>query len=259
MWQANLLVFRRWLKPSALTSCRFQTTSLHAFSRLSDGSHSWGLNPSVSRWLSQHLESVAKPPGHVWIWVAQHSGLEILAEWAGAKGLAERAVAGTPLGSWGGARLAQDTIDTSMSQQVELYGEALDFFSEAVGAVERVGGTVWQRSTECDGYTVLDVVLAIAQDQYRLALQIEGRPAVDIEREVPSDPLGFQRLDGWRLAAERARLALSGELTADRSAQTVDVLVPDLREQISRMVRLGRCIRHAAEVEIEPGTSLAVP
>ena len=84
------------------------------------------------------------------------------------------------------------------------YLAALEYFDKCVAGIGEAewGLAAWPRTS------VRQLVALAAQDQYRLALLLEGRDDQEVERELPGDPLGVEPADGWALAAERGRLAL---------------------------------------------------
>ena len=65
-----------------------------------------------------------------------------------------------------------------------------------------------KRPTQLQGLCVWELVVSVARAQYRIALAVRGYDDERIEAELPADPLGIARADGWDLAAERGVLAL---------------------------------------------------
>jgi UDP-glucose 4-epimerase len=136
-----------------------------------------------------------------------------------------------------------------------LYLASLDFFSRAVHAVH---DDQWQHATAEEGLCVWQLVASVARAQYRLALAVRGYDDERIEAELPGDPLGIARADGWDLAAERGVLALD-RWDGDGSGQDAppeSVLAHRVAETICETVRLGSHLRRALGLDEEAAPEL---
>ena len=136
-----------------------------------------------------------------------------------------------------------------------LYLDSLDYFSTAVHAVD---GEQWQEATDEQGLCVWELVASVARAQYRIALAVRGYDDERIEAELPADPLGIARADGWDLAAERGVLALERWNGDDPGPVAVpeSALASRVAGVICETVRLGSHLRRAVGLEEETAPEL---
>ena len=135
-----------------------------------------------------------------------------------------------------------------------LYLASLDFFSQAVHAVH---DEQWQETTDEEELCVWQLVASVARAQYRIALAVRGFDDERIEAELPGDPLGIARADGWDLAAERGVLALD-RWDGNGSGQNAlpEVLAHRVAETICETVRLGSHLKKAIGLDQEAAPEL---
>ncbi len=125
-------------------------------------------------------------------WVPQHCALSIVEEW---------------FARLDSPSMAPPPVEPD-SQEVDLralHQASLDCFGRAVHAIR---GDEWQLVSDEQGLRLWQLVAVVAREQYRLALMVRGYDDERIEAELPGDPLGISRSDGWDLAAERGVLAV---------------------------------------------------
>ena len=133
-----------------------------------------------------------------------------------------------------------------------LYELALEYFDRVVHSIE---DDKWSAVMGDDGLTVLAAVSDAARSQYRIALLLQGVPADVAEVQIPDDPLGFHRADGWDLAAERLRLCLADPPVS--SAQATHLRQRAL-DGISQIMTLGPRICGAIGSHPVPAPQLEV-
>jgi hypothetical protein len=99
----------------------------------------------------------------------------------------------------------------------------------------------------------------VARAQYRVALEIRGYDDDRIEAELPGDPLGIARADGWDLAAERGVLALErwGDGDSERDVPSELTLEQRMAEVICQTVRRGAEIADTLGLDEEPVAELS--
>ena len=134
-----------------------------------------------------------------------------------------------------------------------LYLGSLDFFNQAVHAVH---SEQWYDGTDEQGLRVWELVASAARAQYRIAFEVRGYDAERIERELPADPLGIARADGWDLAAERGESTLDRLRSGDAGADTLQ-LSKRVEEVICETVRLGSSLRRAIGIDEKPTPDLS--
>jgi nucleoside-diphosphate-sugar epimerase len=136
-----------------------------------------------------------------------------------------------------------------------LYLASLDFFSRAVHALH---DDQWQEDTDEEGLCVWQLVASVARAQYRIALAVRGYDDERIEAELPGDPLGIARADGWDLAAERGVLALDCWDGDDygQDALSESRLAQRVAETIYETVRLGTSLWRAIGLDEETAPEL---
>jgi len=64
----------------------------------------------------------------------------------------------------------------------------------------------------------------VARKQYRTAMVLRGAAKGIIESQLPCDPLGVSRTDGWELAADIGRMAV--EEVGDQADQSLRDVLP---------------------------------
>ena len=136
-----------------------------------------------------------------------------------------------------------------------LYLASLDFFSRAVHAV---GDEQWQEGTDEPGLCVWQLVASVARAQYRIALAVRGYNDERIELELPEDPLGIARADGWDLAAERGVLAMDRLVDHDSDDEIApeSTLVQLLAGIICETVRRGSQLDRSLGLDEKPSSEL---
>ena len=95
----------------------------------------------------------------------------------------------------------------------------------------------------------------MAREQYRAALLLRGESEENIVPQLPDDPLGFARTDGWDLAAEKGFLAVEAWASAPMQAEDVDIerLLTDV---ICDVVLLGMCLAQVLGIDDTPDPEL---
>lgn len=144
------------------------------------------------------------------------------------------------------------TTPEADAEAATLYEHALSYFDTCASGVSGEG---WNAAA-WSGAGVRDLVAQAARDQYRVALLVGGRSPEEAEHELPMDPLGVNPADGWRLASERARLALGSG-----NGDTI-VLAPGtarlLRDAAFDLLVRGWAVARAAETSPFVPDDLAV-
>ena len=168
-------------------------------------------------------------------WSAKHSGTQVLEEWA-------HSFASM------GTHEPKPTTSVEMNEfevgpEVDwgaLYERALSFFGQQVHAIR---DDQWTNVTEFRGWTIWQLVASVARAQYRASLRLHGELEEEIERQLPGDPLGFRKADGWDLAAERGMSALrEGHVLAS----TIEQVLPDV---ICGVTLRGECLARTIGLE----------
>jgi hypothetical protein len=148
-------------------------------------------------------------------WSFEYSGAAMLEAWA--HSLASVAMCATETDT-------DSPIESAPAADYRaLYQHSLAFFGQLVHAVQ---DTQWKDVTEYRGWNVWQLVALVAREQYRTVLRLRGETQEEIERNLPGDPLGFSRVDGWDLAAERGGSVWTAEVQA--AGSVVDRVLPDV-------------------------------
>lgn len=135
-------------------------------------------------------------------WSPMHSGSAILKEWAQSFDPTEPDVHQTA------AAVEMSGLVESLQKDdaCALYRRSLDLFGERVHAIR---DDQWSVVSEYEGQSVMELVISVARQQYQTGLRLRGTTEEEIERQLPGDPLGFSRAEGWDLAAERGAIAMA--------------------------------------------------
>lgn len=107
----------------------------------------------------------------------------------------------------------------------DFYQRSLDLFGQCVHAIR---DDQWSVVTDYDGWSVMEMVVSVARQQYQTSLQLRGATEEEIERQLPADPLGFSRAEGWDLAAERGTLAVREDPVSSLLEQVLPDVICDI-------------------------------
>jgi nucleoside-diphosphate-sugar epimerase len=150
-------------------------------------------------------------------WLAKHSGAAVVAEW-------RRSLAATDTHRAPSEPAVGVSVPVDSLQEIDyesLYQWSLDLFGREVHAIR---DDQWTEATEYQGFNVWQLVASVASQQYEIALLLRSDKQHDTERQIPDDPLGFSRADGWDLAAERGLIALR----ECQEASVIERMLPDV-------------------------------
>jgi hypothetical protein len=90
-------------------------------------------------------------------------------------------------------------------------------------------------------------------------LLLRGESEEIIESQLPNDPLGFARTDGWDLATEKGFLAVESRVSAPMQAgggDTERLLADVLPDVICDVVLLGMCLSQVVGIDDTPDPEL---
>ena len=182
-------------------------------------------------------------------WKIDHSITSMMEEWT--ECLETRAVRTRPAQAERHPREPAAPVDYPI-----LYEQSLEFFGSRVHTVQI---HQWQEPTEFRGMNVWQLIAFVAREQYRTALRLRSNDHENPESELPQDPLGFSRVDGWDLAAEKGTLAVEARAQVERFMKDTDtdrLLSSVLRDVICDNVILGMCLSRAIGTDEDPGSAL---
>jgi hypothetical protein len=180
-------------------------------------------------------------------WKIDHSVISMMEEWTeclGARALRTRPAERHP-------REPAALVDYRI-----LYEQSLEFFGRGVHTIQV---HQWTEPTEFRGMNVWQLVAFVAREQYRTALRLRGKDDATIESELPDDPLGFSRVEGWDLAAEKGTLAVEaqGQVAPFVEDENTNRLLSSvLSDVICDNVLLGMCLSRAIRVDEDPDPAL---
>lgn len=196
-------------------------------------------------------------------WAPDRSVTELVDEWATALSRRRRSIgvppAGGPTGTaQGSPPPGPEAASTPAADHRRYHDMAVRYFGRQV---QGIGPDGWDRASGYRDWTVWQLVAAVARDQYRLALLVDpdGPGPAGVPAEIPDDPLGYARADGWALAAERATVALAA---ADAAADGVPGPAPAsvLPEVTCTTALLGQVLAGAigGDERMEPALEIYV-
>jgi nucleoside-diphosphate-sugar epimerase len=169
-------------------------------------------------------------------WTARHSALSVLEEWAATFTTSEPQETGPA--SEIDSKVGEPTARGNL---VILYEHALGNFGQLVRAIR---DDQWTLMTGYEGFDVWQLVASVACELYRTDARLRGESAETFESQLPHDPLGFSRSDGWDLAAERA-------MSAVREGRAFDAgLIEVLPDVIRSIDQAGECLARAIELPL---------
>ena len=185
-------------------------------------------------------------------WLALAGGTPLLDTSRAARELGFIAVA--PTGHVAAERLA-DVVTASSSgtgavsdfRAHALYQKAVDYFGGCVG---EIGEDDWSRQA-WPGTDLIGVVGAAAREQDELTLRVRGYTETEAKGVLPDDPLGIDRVAGWKLAVEQAQSALeerAGDLPKAPLGQA-SPLGQLLAASAAGLVARGWCVERALDRE----------
>lgn len=170
-------------------------------------------------------------------WRFEYSATSLLTEW-GNDLAAQRTLTAT-------GDLALDSDEVAAATYRRFYSQSLSYFGKQVHAIRDDQG---ETPTGCGGRTVWQLVAFVAREQYRTALVLEDKTEARIEAQLPDDALGFVRIDGWSLAAERGTLAVDTRFASrsnENSEASYRLLNRVLPDTICEVALFGWCLSKA--------------
>jgi nucleoside-diphosphate-sugar epimerase len=179
-------------------------------------------------------------------WSPDHSAISMLEEWTDYV-----TTTNVPRASETHPRASGPPVDYPA-----LYEQSLEYFGRLV---HEIGEPQWKQPTGYRGWDIWQLVAFVAREQYRVALLLRGESKEIIESQLPNDPLGFARTDGWDLAAEKGTLAVERCVSAPMQAvggDTERFLADILPDVICNLVLLGMCLSQVVRIDDTPDPEL---
>jgi UDP-glucose 4-epimerase len=124
-----------------------------------------------------------------------------------------------------------------------LYQKAVAYFGDCV---REIGDNDWGRPA-WSGKNLVGLVGDAARDQHELTMRLRGCTEAEAQAQLPDDPLGVDRVDGWELAVEQARSALDHR-AADLPVAPLGQASPLgqlLADSAAGLVARGWCLKRA--------------